>query len=148
MLVFSDEKSGVTKNQEQFISTEFECESSILSVKEIRSGITGIRRIKERPRRKMMCIPLMSDNIYERGDAWRIWSCIYLAYLLSNTMDLLPKHDIKFPARWESPSFDNYKYSGGLAQRGKYLTRRKDKFWWRTLRKAYGAPNDTAISHE
>ena len=125
-------------------NTEIESKSSILNIQNKITHINGMSV----PKRISMCIPLMSDNIYEKGDAWRIWSCIYLAYRLKNTMDLLPKQCDRFATRWESPSFDNYKYSGGMVQRGKYLTRRKDKFWWRAIRKAYCPLTNAAMSTE
>ena len=33
-----------------------------------------------------ICIPLQSNDIYERSDAFHIWSCIYLSHLLKHTM--------------------------------------------------------------
>ena len=129
---------------------EKESGSSIISNTKLVSASTILNikdKIIERSgKRTSMCIPLMSDNIYEKGDAWRIWSCIYLAYRLRNAMDLLPNHDNRFAARWESPTLDHYKYSGGMVQRGKYLTRRKDKFWWRALRNAYCSSKDAVMS--
>ena len=116
------------------------------SIINIKKTICHIKELSV-PKTRIMCIRLMSDNISEDGDAWRIWSCIYLAYRLCNTMDLLPKQDNRFATRWESPSFDNYK-NCGMAQREKYLTRRKDKFWWRALRKAYLSSNAAIMCTE
>ena len=42
-----------------------------------------------------MCLPLQSnDAIIDRGDTWRIWSCIRLSYLLRDTLQSLSKHSL------------------------------------------------------
>ena len=85
---------------------------------------------------KYVCIPLQSNEIYERSDAFRLWSCIYLAHLLRCTMISISKKECTDDTRPEVASAaDGYKYKNGRTLRGKYLTRRKEKTWWKALKK-------------
>ena len=85
---------------------------------------------------KFICIPLQSNDIYDRSDAFHIWSCIYLSHLLRNTMLLLKRNKgLKDDsALSQSNSSDGYKFKSGRTLRGKYLTKRKEKAWWKTLK--------------
>ena len=82
---------------------------------------------------KYICIPLQSNDIYERCDAIHIWSSIYLAHLLKREMTLPSKTDLNDDSIVSKPS-DRYKRKNGRTLRGKYLTRRKEKAWWKTVR--------------
>ena len=85
---------------------------------------------------KYVFIPLQSNDIYDRSDTFRIWSCIYLAHLLRCTMISINKNEGMDDARLGGASDSNgYQYKNGRTLRGKYLTRRTQKTWWKTLKK-------------
>ena len=79
-------------------------------------------------------IPFQSNEVYDRGDAWRIWSCIYLAHLLHNTIKLLSSGTMS-PNILSNKSgkSNSYQSLNRRSKRGNYLTRRKEKFWWQTV---------------
>ena len=84
---------------------------------------------------KFICIPLQSNDIYDRSDAFHIWSCIYLSHLLRNTMLLLRNKGLKDDSSLlQTNSSDGYKFKSGRTLRGKYLTKRKEKAWWKALK--------------
>ena len=84
---------------------------------------------------KFICIPLQSNDIYERSDAFHIWSCIYLSHLLRNTMLLLKNKGSKDDSTiLQTNSSDGYKFKSGRTLRGKYLTKRKEKAWWKAIK--------------
>ena len=78
-------------------------------------------------------IPFQSNEVYDRGDAWRIWSCIYLAHLLHNTIKLLSSGTMSPNILSNKSSKSSYQSLNRRSKRGNYLTRRKEKFWWQTV---------------
>ena len=79
-------------------------------------------------------IPFQSNEVYDRGDAWRIWSCIYLAHLLHNTIKLLSSGTMShIILSNKSGKSNSYQSLNRRSKRGNYLTRRKEKFWWQTV---------------
>ena len=83
-----------------------------------------------------MCLPLQSnDAIIDRGDTWRIWSCIRLSYLLRDTLQSLSKHSLNPTKNHEKRSFRFYvKYGNKLNKRGHYFTRREERYCWLTVK--------------
>ena len=82
-----------------------------------------------------ICIPLQSNDIYERSDAFHIWSCIYLSHLLKHTMIRLRINERRDTSDiLKTNTMDVYKFKSGRTLRGKYLTKRKEKAWWKTLK--------------
>ena len=81
-------------------------------------------------------IPLLSDaDIYDKGDAWRTWSCIYLAYLLRDAIESLSKEPMRKSSVKPGKRLEcRVNPDAQIAQRGNYLTRRPGKYWWKTLR--------------
>ena len=80
-----------------------------------------------------ICIPFQSNEVYDRGDAWRIWSCIYLAHLLHNTIKLLSNGTMSPNILSNKSNKSSYQSLNRRSKRGNYLTRRKEKFWWQTV---------------
>ena len=80
-----------------------------------------------------ICIPLQSNDIYERCDAIHIWSSIYLAHLLKREMKILSNTEFNDDSIVSKTS-ERYKRKNGRILRGKYLTRRKEKAWWKTVK--------------
>ena len=78
-------------------------------------------------------IPFQSNEVYDRGDAWRIWSCIYLAHLLHNTIKLLSSGTMSPNILSNKSSKSSYQSLNRRSKRGNYFTRRKEKFWWQTV---------------
>ena len=78
------------------------------------------------------CIPLQYPEICDRGESWKVWSCIRLAYLLKDAMLSIAMDDVRQYA--VSAYFANPRHGNQLKKRGRYLTRRKEKFWWKTAK--------------
>ena len=78
------------------------------------------------------CIPLQYPEICDRGESWKVWSCIRLAYLLKDAMLSISMDDIQ--QHVVNAYFPNPRHGNQLKKRGRYLTRRKEKFWWKTAK--------------
>ena len=93
-------------------------------------------------------MPLQScSESVDRGDSWRIWSCIRLAYLIRDSILSSSKISITsqqsnqpLKQRWRRA------YDGQLKRRGRYLTRREMKCWQKV--KEEFISNDIAIDNE
>ena len=86
-----------------------------------------------------ICIPLQSTSeLCDSGDYWRAWSCIILAYLLRNTtLSLSEKTTNTSSKEGESQDIQHYR-RGDLKQRGRYLTRRPGKYFWKKVKNVTG----------
>ena len=86
--------------------------------------------VKEPP----VVIPLQSnEDVIDKGDSWRVWSCIRLAYLLRDAISSVSEADLQaYKEHLQGlPKFPNTKVvNEPLKKRGKYLTRRFGKYWW------------------
>ena len=85
-----------------------------------------------RRQKAVACIPLQYPEICDRGESWKVWSCIRLAYLLKDAMLSIAMDDVRQYA--VSAYFANPRHGNQLKKRGRYLTRRKEKFWWKTAK--------------
>ena len=91
-------------------------------------GIEDVSRCQK----VVACIPLQYPEICDRGESWKVWSCIRLAYLLKDAMLSISMDDVqKYVV---SAYFANPRHGNQLKKRGRYLTRRKEKFWWKTAK--------------
>ena len=73
-------------------------------------------------------LPLQScSESVDRGDCWRVWSCIRLAYLIRDRIISSSKR----PATIQEPKKKRWlrAYDGHLKRRGRYLTRREGRCW-------------------
>ena len=86
--------------------------------------------------RRAICIPIQcNDGITDRGDTWRVWSCIRLSYLIRDTLSSLSNCTLNTVKINEPRSFRfSVKYGNQLRKRGHYFTRRQGKFCWLTLK--------------
>ena len=75
-------------------------------------------------------IPL--PDLIDNGGAWRVWSCILLAHLIKDEMNLVIEEPNLAPAI-ANPSqsrANNTNFYGKLFKRGKYQTRCPKKYFW------------------
>ena len=73
-------------------------------------------------------LPLQScSESIDRGDSWRVWSCIRLAYLIRDRIISSSKR----PLTIQEPKKKRWlrAYDGHLKRRGRYLTRREGRCW-------------------
>ena len=78
-----------------------------------------------------ICVPLQSNDIFPSrvGAANRVWSCLYLAYLLRNKIEGISNGIVDYQNLTKKmPNHDLYKLTGRRL-RGCYLTRRKNRRW-------------------
>ena len=76
-------------------------------------------------------VPLQSlSETVDRGDSWRIWSCIRLAYLIRDTIISLSNGSTTEDSN-NVPTNNKYlrAFGGRLKRRGRYLTRREGRCW-------------------
>ena len=85
-----------------------------------------------RCQKAVACIPLQYPEICDRGESWKVWSCIRLAYLLKDAMLSISMDDIQ--QHVTNAYFLNARHGNQLKKMGRYLTRRKEKFWWKTAK--------------
>ena len=103
---------------------------------DMRKNAVEILTKRDAEPRRTICFPIQSnDGIVDRGDTWRIWSCIRLSYLLRDTLSSLSKCTLNPLKDDETRSFRFYiKYGNKLRKRGHYLTRREGKYCWLALK--------------
>ena len=86
-----------------------------------------------------ICIPFQSNSIFDRGDAWRTWSCIRLSYLLRDTLVSLSNCSLEPNTKIDATQKLRFyvKYGNKLKKRhpkSPYLTRREGKYCWLTVK--------------
>ena len=122
--------------QEDFVKQNCSTSRSVPSVTKniksvehnLNSGIEDVSRCHK----VVACIPLQYPEICDRGESWKVWSCIRLAYLLKDAMLSISMDDIQ--QHVVNAYFPNPRHGNQLKKRGRYLTRRKEKFWWKTAK--------------
>ena len=88
-----------------------------------------------------VCLPFKVNwELIDKGDMWRPWSCIILAYLLRNAVTALSnKTMIDSTNNAETQNEHNYRRDDRLKRRGRYLTRRQEKYSWQSFKNAWTA---------
>lgn len=116
----------------QNCSTSHSVPSVTKNIKSVEHNLKSGIEDRSRYQKVVACIPLQYPDICDRGESWKVWSCIRLAYLLKDAMLSISMDDVQQYV--VSPYFANPRHGNQLKKRGRYLTRRKEKFWWKTAK--------------